>query len=218
LKENMGWIYGRLRERYGAKRPSRERDLAGLLVRTILSQNTNDLNRDRAYQRLRKKFRNWEDLISAKASAIENQIRVGGLAHQKAGRIRQILRRIKNERGSLDLSFLCRMPAEKAREYLLSFNGVGDKTAAILILFGCRKNAFPVDTHIFRVSKKLGLIPEKAGIGQAHRILGETVPAELAYEFHLNLIEHGREICRARKPDCPNCPLKMRCQYYLKNG
>ncbi len=190
--------------------------MTGLLVRTVLSQNTTDLNRDRAYQGLRKRFHNWEDLIGAKPSGLEKQIRSGGLAHQKSARLKQILGRIKSENGSLDLSFLCRMTMPQARDYLLSFKGIGDKTAAILLLFGCGKNAFPVDTHIFRVTGRLGLIPQKANVHQAHLLLADLVPAELAYEFHLNLIEHGRKICPARKPDCPICTLKGKCRSYIK--
>jgi len=213
--EVIGWLFSQLRMRYGEKKLARERDLIGLLVKTVLSQNTNDLNRDRAYESLRSRFPEWEDLLKAGTAEIEKAIRVGGLAHQKAVRIKQILRRLKSEKGSVELDFLCKMPEEKAREYLLSFNGIGLKTASILLLFGCARSAFPVDTHIFRVSTRLGLVPKRASVSQAHRVLGEMVPREMAYELHINLIELGREICKARKPNCPECPLNKRCFYYL---
>ncbi len=212
--EYVRWVFGRLRKRFGIKRPRRERDLTGLLVRTVLSQNTNDVNRDRAYDRLRQEFPRWENLLAARVAEIAQAIRVGGLAGQKSSRLKAILVRLQKEHGSLSLGFLCRTPDAAAREYLLSFPGIGEKTAAILLLFGCGKHAFPVDTHIFRVSKRLGLLPARATLSQAHRRLGRTVPAELDYELHLNLIEHGRKICHARKPECPVCPLKTRCRYY----
>ena len=214
VNERIHEIFKRLRKLFGEKKPRRERDLLGLLVRTVLSQNTNDLNRDRAYAELRAKFPTWEGLRQGRRSEIERAIRVGGLARQKSEWLKEILNRLETERGSLDLSFLCKMPAEAGREYLLGFKGIGEKTAAILVLFGCGKNAFPVDTHIFRVTQRLGLLPAKANVEKAHSILGAMVPAELAYEFHVNLIEHGRKICHARKPDCPICPLKERCKYY----
>jgi endonuclease-3 len=211
--ERIYWIFKRLRKLFGEKKPRRERDLLGLLVRTVLSQNTNDLNRDRAYAELRAKFPSWEGLRKGRQSEIERAIRKGGLARQKSKWLKEILERLKRERHSLDLSFLGQMPTDAAREYLLGFKGIGEKTAAILLLFGCGRNAFPVDTHVFRVTQRLGLLPAKAKVAKAHSILGAMVPAELAYEFHVNLIEHGRKICHARKPECPVCPLKDRCKY-----
>jgi len=210
----LAWVFMRLRERFGKKIPSRQKDLTSLLVLTVLSQNTNDTNRDRAFKNLRQKFPKWTDLLTAPAHEIEKAIRVGGLSRQKATRIKDILSRIKVERGSLDLSFMCAMPMPDAREYLLGFKGVGEKTAAVLLLFGCGMPAFPVDTHIFRVSKRLGIIPQKANEKKAHQVLGAAIAPEACHELHLNMIELGKKICRPRKPQCPICPLKARCQYH----
>jgi len=215
--ETISWIFYQLRSLYGKKSWKKEKDLLGLLLRTILSQNTNDRNRDRAYQSLRQKFPSWDLVLKAPVKEIEQAIRPAGLSRQKSRRIKEILKKIQAEQGKLDLSFLARLPEKQAKKYLLSFKGIGEKTAAIILLFGLGKNFFPVDTHILRVSKRLGLIPENATARQAHQILGEIVPKEIAYELHLNLIEHGRNLCRARKPNCPACPLKTRCKFY-QNG
>jgi endonuclease III len=210
----MDWVFKRLRERFGQKKPSRQKDLTSLLVLTVLSQNTNDTNRDRAFKNLKQKFPKWQYLLKARSGEIEKAIRVGGLSKQKAARIKDILSRIKGERGNLDLSFLCRMPMQDAQKYLLGFKGIGEKTAAVVLLFGCGMPAFPVDTHIFRVSKRLGLIPQKANEKKAHQVMAALVAHDACYELHLNMIELGKKICKARKPECPICPLKSRCPYY----
>ena len=212
----MVWIFKQLRRRFGEKRPRREKDLMSLLVLTVLSQNTNDVNRDRAFANLKAAFPTWESLLAGRQSEIEKAIRVGGLGRQKARRLKEILAGIKKDRGGFSLSFLCTLPLEKAREYLLGFKGVGEKTAAGTLLFGCGIPVFPVDTHILRVSKRLGLLPASTNAQKAHARLGAMVPPEMNYELHLNLIAHGRKICHARKPECPVCPLNTRCLYYLK--
>jgi len=204
---------------YGAKRlPARRARPPALdeTILTILSQNTNDLNRDRAWRSLREKFPRWEDVLAAPRKDLVAAIRKGGLAGQKAERIQALLGRIREQEGSFSLERLCRLPREEAREYLLSFKGVGDKTAACVLLFSCGRPAFPVDTHVLRLCRRLGLIPEKASAREAHQRLGRLVPENKMYEFHLNLIAHGRAVCRAPKPDCPRCCLKSRCRYYLR--
>jgi len=204
---------------YGVKRipprPARPPALDELVL-TILSQNTNDRNRDRAWNSLRQRFPGWEDVLEARRRDLVAAIRVGGLAEQKAARIQAALRRIQEEEGSFSLERLCGRPLAEARNYLLSFQGVGDKTAAVVLLFSCGRPVFPVDTHVLRVSNRLGLIPEKATAALAHERLGRLVPGKKMYEFHLNLIAHGRAVCRAAKPDCPRCCLKSRCRYYLR--
>lgn len=204
---------------YGAKRaPARRSRPPALdeLILTVLSQNTNDRNRDRAYRSLRQRFPGWEDVLAAPTPAIVAAIRVGGLAEQKARRIQALLTRVKETDGSLSLERLCAMPQEEARNYLLSFKGVGDKTAACVLLFSCGRPVFPVDTHILRVSQRLGLIPEKASAKQAHELLDARVPDDRKYEFHLNLIAHGRAVCHARKPECTVCCLKSKCRYFQR--
>lgn len=204
--------YGRKRAPQAGSRPSALDEL----VLTVLSQNTNDRNRDRAWRSLRRQFPRWEQVAKARRQDLVAAIRVGGLAEQKAERIQALLRRIRKSEGRYSLARVCRMPAAEARDYLLSFQGVGEKTAACVILFACGQPAFPVDTHILRVSQRLGLLPAKATAQRAHERLGKLVPPAGMYEFHLNLIAHGRGVCRARKPQCPVCCLKERCRYYQR--
>lgn len=182
------------------------------LVSTILSQNTNDVNRDKAFHALRAKFPAWEEVRDAPAAAVIEAIRVAGLANQKGPRMQQILREITAERGSLDLSFLAGWEVEKARDWLTKFNGVGPKTAAIVLCFSLGKPAFPVDTHVYRVTGRIGLRPEKMNVEQAHPYLEAVFPPETYYAAHLNIIRLGREICHARKPDCPACPICKLCE------
>lgn len=184
------------------------------LVSTILSQNTNDRNRDAAFNALRQKFPRWEAVRDAEPSAVIDAIRSAGLANQKGPRIQAALRAISAETGGLDLSFLKNLPYEEAHAWLMRFNGVGPKTAAIVLLFSLEIPAFPVDTHIYRVSGRLGLRPEKMSVEQAHPHLAGLFPPDEYGPAHLNLIRLGREICHARKPDCPACPLQSDCDFY----
>lgn len=187
------------------------------LVSTILSQNTNDNNRDRAFNALTAKFATWEAVRDANAEDVVAAIRPAGLANQKGPRIQQVLRQITEERGGLDLSFLADLPLEEARSWLTKFNGVGPKTAAIVLCFSLGRPAFPVDTHIYRVSGRIGLRPEAMTVEQAHPHLEALFPPETYYAAHLNLIRLGREICHARKPDCPNCPIRKLCDFGKNN-
>jgi endonuclease-3 len=186
------------------------------LVSTILSQNTNDINRDRAFESLRRRFPTWEAVRDARTSEVVDAIRPAGLANQKGPRIQQVLRAITEERGDLDLSFLKELPVEEARAWLTKFNGVGPKTAAIVLLFSLDRPAFPVDTHIYRVTGRIGLRPEKMTVEQAHPYLENLFPPETYYAAHLNLIRLGREVCHPRKPDCPECPVRGLCDYEPK--
>jgi endonuclease-3 len=188
------------------------------LVSTILSQNTNDLNRDKAFNSLRAKYASWEAVRDAPAADIVNCIRVAGLANQKGPRIQQVLNQIISERGSLDLSFLKDLPLEEARAWLLNFKGVGPKTAAIVLCFSLGRPAFPVDTHVYRVTGRIGLRPEKISVEAAHPYLEGIFPPEAYYAAHLNIIRLGREICHARKPECARCPLRARCNYAQKQA
>ncbi|MBI5294029.1 MAG: endonuclease III [Chloroflexi bacterium] len=186
------------------------------LVSTILSQNTNDVNRDRAFDSLRAKFPTWEKVRDAKTEAVVAAIRPAGLANQKGPRIQEVLRSITLERGSLDLSFLADLPVDEARAWLTKFNGVGPKTAAIVLCFSLGMPAFPVDTHIYRVSGRIGLRPERMTVEQAHPHLESLFPPETYYAAHLNLIRLGREVCGARKPLCGKCPIRNLCDFEPK--
>lgn len=186
------------------------------LVSTILSQNTNDVNRDRAFDFLREKFPTWEKVRDADTDEVIEAVRVAGLANQKGPRIQQVLRAITEERGSLDLSFLEKLPIEEARDWLTKFKGVGPKTAAIVLCFSLNRPAFPVDTHVYRLTGRIGLRPEKISVEQAHPYLESVFPPETYYAAHLNIIRLGREVCHARKPSCPVCPVRELCDYEPK--
>ena len=186
------------------------------LVSTILSQNTNDVNRDRAFESLRAKFPSWESVRDAKEKDVIEAIKPAGLANQKGPRIQQVLKAITEERGALDLQFLADMPIEDARNWLTKFNGVGPKTAAIVLCFSLGRPAFPVDTHVYRVTGRIGLRPEKMNVEQAHPHLESIFPPEMYYAAHLNIIRLGREVCNARKPLCPQCPIKHLCDFKEK--
>jgi endonuclease-3 len=183
------------------------------LVSTILSQNTNDRNRDTAFDRLKRTFPTWEAVQDADTQMVIECIRPAGLANQKGPRIQSVLREISSERGNLDLNFLKTLPVEEARSWLLRFNGVGPKTAAIVLQFSLETPAFPVDTHIYRVSGRLGLRPQKMTVEQAHPHLAGLFDPSTYGPAHLNLIRLGREICLARKPKCNLCPLMDICSY-----
>ena len=186
------------------------------LVSTILSQNTNDVNRDRAFDALTARYATWEEVRDADEQEVIDTIRPAGLANQKGPRIQNILKEISAQKGSLDLTFLNNMSTEDARQWLLQFKGVGPKTAAIVLQFSLDKPAFPVDTHIYRVTGRIGIRPIKMTADQAHFYLEELLPEETYYPTHLNIIRLGREICHARRPVCAQCPLNALCDFYAE--
>lgn len=188
------------------------------LVSTILSQNTNDVNRDRAFDSLREKFPTWEEVRDGETDEVIEAVRVAGLANQKGPRIQNVLREITKERGSLDLSFLEDIPLEEARDWLTKFKGVGPKTAAIVLCFSLNRPAFPVDTHVYRVTGRIGLRPDKISVEKAHPYLEEVFPPETYYAAHLNIIRLGREVCVARKPKCPECVIADICRFKDKTA
>jgi endonuclease III len=204
-------IVRRLERAYGP-RPWRQwgRPLDGL-IGTVLSQHTSDVNSDAAFRKLKQAFPKWDACTSAPASEVERAIRCGGLARQKTRSIQAILRYLEADRGRLSLDFLRRWPMSRAREYLLSLPGVGPKTAACVLLFNLGKPALPVDTHVHRLTRRLGLIPDGASAEQAHTILQSICPQRLVYPFHVLLIQHGRQVCRSRRPRCEDCVLPDLC-------
>lgn len=183
------------------------------LVSTILSQNTNDNNRDKAFSALRLRFPTWEAVRDGPTEEVIAAIRPAGLGNQKGPRIQKVLKEITTERGSLDLWFLKDLPLEEARAWLIRFKGVGPKTAAIVLCFSLGRPAFPVDTHIYRVTGRIGLRHEKMSVEEAHPHLEALFPPETYYAAHLNIIRLGREICQARKPDCAACPIRELCDF-----
>lgn len=187
------------------------------LVSTILSQNTSDLNRDVAFNALKAHFPSWEAVRDAQLRQVKSAIRSAGLSNQKAPRIQAVLRSITKARGELSLEFLRALPPEEARSWLRQFKGVGPKTAAIVLQFSLDKPAFPVDTHIYRVTGRLGLRAAGMNVEKAHDYFEKLFPPETYYTAHLNIIRLGREICVARKPRCSACPLQNLCDYYAEN-
>lgn len=217
LKHRATAIHQALLDFYGY--PSWRNPLPPLdeLISTILSQNTNDTNRDQAYESLRQRFSTWEAVSEADPQEVIDAIRSAGLANQKGPHIQAVLRQILENHGELNINFLKQMSPIKARDWLLRFKGVGPKTAAIVLLFSLDMPAFPVDTHVFRVSGRLGIRPYSMNANRAHDHLAELFPPETYYAVHLNLIRLGREICQARKPLCPRCPLQSFCDYFAEN-
>jgi endonuclease-3 len=208
-------IYALLLEAYGE--PVWRNPLPAIdeLVSTILSQNTNDVNRDRAYHALRDRFPIWAAVERAPVEDVIAAIRPAGLANQKGPRIQAVLRAIVAERGALDLTFLRDWPVDEARAWLTQFNGVGPKTASIVLLFSLGRPAFPVDTHVHRVTGRLGLRPENLSADKCHAYF-EALFAKRPETYataHLNLIRHGREVCHARQPECGRCVLLRLCPY-----
>lgn len=213
IKQKALEVHKRLMDTFGE--PIWRNPLPGIdeLVSTILSQNTNDTNRDKGFNKLREKFPTWEEVRDAPEAEVIDAVRIAGLANQKGPRIQKVLRQISVERGELDIEFLKELPLEEAHAWLTKFKGVGPKTAAIVLLFSLGMPAFPVDTHIYRVSGRLGLRPAKMSVEKAHPYLERVFPPETYYAGHLNIIRLGREICKARKPLCAQCPLLDLCPH-----
>ena len=210
-------IHVRLAEAYGLPVQDSLSDPTEELVRTILSQNTNDVNRDRALERLRWRFPTWHVVMHAPAAEVADAIAPGGLSQIKAPRIQRALQAIAAESADCDLSFICGMPIGEARAWLTALPGVGPKTAACVLLFSCGKPVMPVDTHILRVSRRVGLITPGADADAAHEALAAVVPGELVYPLHINLIRHGRSACRPQNPRCPTCVIADVCRYGQKS-
>jgi endonuclease-3 len=211
-------VHRRLLEAYGEPSWRPHMDAVAELVSTIISQNTNDVNRDVAFGRLQERLPAWEQVRDADSEVVIDAIRPAGLANQKGPRIQEALRFITQERGELKLDFLADWPVEDAKAWLLSIKGVGPKTAAIVLLFSLGRPAFPVDTHVHRVTKRLGLIGPRVSRERAHRDLEDLVAPEDYYAFHLNVIRHGRQVCTSRKPHCESCFLPDLCHFFQEQS
>jgi len=199
---------------YGRQDPPGCDDPLDTLVETILSQNTTDINSHRSFLALKKEYPSWDRLLGEKRSKVSSVIRSGGLPDIKAERILGALEFIKGSTGSLGLEFLRDMTPSQADAWLAQMKGVGPKTRSIVLLFSLGMPAFPVDTHVHRVTKRLGLIGKKVSREDAQQVLATLVPEVEYYNFHINLIEHGRALCIARKPKCIRCPVRSLCDYY----
>jgi len=200
-----------LEQEYGSCQWQSNRDPIDVLIGTILSQNTSDANSGRAFASLKASFDSWEAVASVPAERIAEVIKCGGLSQIKAARIKQVLKQIESEKGRITLDFLKSKTMTEAEDYLMRLPGVGHKTASCVLLFSLGKPSLPVDTHVFRVAKRLGLIGSKVSIEKAPGLLQKQIPPSRVYQFHVHMIEHGRRICRARQPRCSKCILRGVC-------
>lgn len=205
-----------LEREYGKRMWKSHGDPLSVLIGTILSQNTSDNNSHKAFANLKSKFKDWDEVRRARVEKIADTIRSGGLADVKAPRIKSILSQIYEENHHLNLSFLKKWRTDKIKSWLRRFNGVGDKTIACVLLFSLKRPALPVDTHVLRVSKRLGLVPRNLNATQAEVLLEKLIPKNWIYQFHLNLIAHGRAICKAANPLCQDCVLLENCEFGKK--
>ncbi len=209
-------VLERLGERYGHPQWAGPRvDAVSELVLTILSQNTADTNSFRAFKALRERYATWDEVLNAPTDELEEVIRPGGLAPTKSKRIQHILAEVHAQtNGTWDLSFLGEWPLEEARNWLMSLPGIGRKTASIVLLFNFGRPVMPVDTHVHRVTTRLGMLPPRTPLDRAHDLLEEVLQPEEMYPFHVETIRHGRDTCRAPRPICGFCPLTDICPYY----
>ncbi len=209
------YIVQNLESTFGEPKLSRKSDPLAMLINIILSQATSDANSHRTFRNLKAEFENWDAVLAAEIGAIADAIRLGGLANQKAKVIKDLLVQIKETHGTLSLKFVEKMPDDAARDFLTKFRGVGPKTVACTLLFASHKEVFPLDTHIFRIFRRMGVLPEKISDANAHKLLDELVPKGKFYSLHVNLIRLGKQTCRPREPLCEQCPLIEYCDYGL---
>ena len=202
---------GLMLDRYGPFEEEPRLDAAHEIVFTILSQHTSDINSSRAYQRLMERFGSLEDVVRSDVTAIEDAIAPGGLAKIKAPRIKEVLSMIMELNGSFDLSFLRELPLEEAKAWLRQLPGIGPKSAGIILNFSLGMPAMAIDTHIYRVCKRLGIIGPKVSADKAHGLLESAVDPDMVYQFHLAFITHGRQVCKAQRPRCPECVVAPDC-------
>ncbi len=209
----MKYACQNLEAAYGVPRNERGDDPLEELIGTILSQATTNQNSHRTFANLKKAFKDWEVVRRAKPEKIEAAIKLGGLAQVKSVTIKNILNEIKTRTGKLDLSFLRTASVQDARAFLLSLKGVGPKTVGCVLLFACKRAMFPMDTHILRICRRMGLIPAKCSDAEAHRQMEPLIPNGKHYSLHINMILHGRRVCHPRKPACEKCCLVEHCEF-----
>ncbi len=214
----IGELLHLLEQEYGTREWQPGEEAVSVLVRTILSQNTSDTNSGRAFASLLAAFGDWEAITASDPQDIARSINQGGLANIKAIRIKLVLQRIQERQGSLALDFLKRLPLPEAKAWLRELPGVGPKTASCVLLFALGKPALPVDTHVLRVSKRLGLVDSRVSAEAAQELLEALVPPQHVYQFHVHLIEHGRKVCQAQRPRCNRCVLRKDCPSYMSRN
>jgi endonuclease-3 len=218
LRQKVRRVVERLREAYGSRQPRFDLHPTDELIATILSQHTSDVNSHRTFRDLKARFPGWREVVEADTAELAETIRSAGLGNIKAERIQSALREIERRFGTMDLGFLKDLPLDQAREALRGVPGIGPKTSACVLMFSCGLPALPVDTHVHRVALRLGLIRAGTSADRAHDELERLVPAADVYDFHVNLIAHGRRVCMARRPRCQDCSLRDLCVYYAESA
>ncbi len=215
--EKLPAVIAKLEETYGAETWRRKkRSVLDSLIQTVLSQSTSDWNRDLAWEALKKSYPNWEAVIKLSKKQLADVIRSAGLANQKSERILEILKWIKNEYGELNIDFICSLPEEDVIATFTKLKGVGIKTISVVLAFACGKDIFPVDTHVHRLCRRFGFVPPNASADKTHFLMQKILPSGKAFSFHINLLKHGRQICKAQNPLCDRCPVFDWCEYELK--
>jgi endonuclease-3 len=208
---HIGLVADRLEEKFGKPERKRSGKFLNSLIRTVLSQSTNDRNRDVAYERLRQRFPDWQKVRDASLEEIKEAIRPAGLSNQKSKHIKELLEWIDKTYGTFDLDFLCDEKADEVIDTFMQRRGVGIKTMSVVLMFACGKDIFPVDTHVHRICRRLGLVPKNASAEKTHVLMQPLVPKERAFSLHINMLNLGRTLCKARNPHCPACPLNDLC-------
>ena len=203
-----------LEETYGVPQQEENVNVLDELILTLLSHNTNDINRDKGYNELRKQYSTWEKVLAAPRKKIENAIRIAGLAPAKSGYIKDTLNFIKENWGELNIDWICDKDPDWVEETFTQVKGIGVKTINVVLSFACGSDRFPVDTHINRICARLGFVPDGTPPEKTYVTMSTIFPKGKAYPFHLNIITHGRETCKARNPLCDKCNLKRFCRYY----
>ncbi len=214
LEQKTELISNALEKLYGVPEPDTEENVLDCLILTILSQNTNDVNRDRGFAVLKERLPTWEEVLGADVEEIGDAIKIAGLSGQKSQTIKNFLTWLKAEYDELDLEFIREMETKDAIQLLSQHKGIGIKTVSVTLAFACGRDVFPVDTHVLRISKRLGFVSSNCTAEKAHELMPQIIPKGKAYPFHMNLIAFGRQICDARKPKCDQCPITAHCLYY----
>jgi endonuclease-3 len=217
-RSKISGVIAHLEERFGREVWQPDHDVLDNLILTMLSQNTSDLNRDRAYGRMRERFKSWREVARAEVSVLEEALRPGGLAQQKSRRIQDVLVWVEETEGRMSLDFVCDMSVSEAIDLLTKLPGVGVKTVAVVLAFACGRDVFPVDTHVHRICRRLGFVPRNATAEKTFYLMEEIVPSGEKYSFHINLLKHGRTICKAQNPRCWDCPVYRACEYEGKEA
>lgn len=217
LENKIRAVIAKLEEAYGVEiwRPEKHSVLDSLIL-TVLSQSTSDWNRDLAWEALKKSYPDWQGVLKLSKKQLAAVIRSAGLANQKSERMLEILKWIKSEYGELNIDFICQLPIDEAMATFTKLKGIGVKTMSVVLAFGCGKDIFPVDTHVHRLCRRLGFVPHNASPEKTHYLMQKILPPGKAFSFHINLLKHGRQICKARNPLCDRCAVFDFCEYEWK--